>query len=81
MQVLGAQGALWREYIRTTEHLEYMAFPRTIALAEVLWTPRPRRDFADFRRRLARHEARLIQLNVAFRPIATWEQEARFPAR
>lgn len=80
-QVLGAQGALWREYIRTTEHLHYMAFPRTIALAEALWTPPARRNFADFRLRLSRHEMRLTELNVTFRPVATWEQEAGFPAR
>lgn len=80
-QVLGAQGALWREYMRTTEHLHYMAFPRTIALAEALWTPPARCDFADFRQRLSRHEARLTQLNVTFRPVAMWEQEAEFPTR
>lgn len=80
-QILGAQGALWREYIRTTEHLHYMAFPRAIALAEALWTPPARRNFAEFRQRLATHEARLIQLGVAFRPVAVWEQEATFPAR
>jgi hexosaminidase len=73
--ILGAQGQLWSEYIRSTDHLEYMAFPRLIALAEVTWSPLAQRDFTSFRQRLASHETRLSHLNVAFRPIATWEQE------
>jgi hexosaminidase len=79
--VLGAQCAIWSEYIATAAHLEYMAFPRAIALAEVTWTPADRRDFADFRRRLAVHEARLAHLNVRYRPVATWELESTFPPR
>merc|ERR1740123_3039702 len=38
--VLGAQGQLWSEYIPTSEHLEYMAHPRSMALAEISWTPK-----------------------------------------
>ena len=36
--ILGAQANLWAEYVPTTEHVEYMVFPRAIALAEVNWT-------------------------------------------
>ncbi len=36
--VLGAQGALWTEYIKTPRHAEYMLFPRLAALSEVLWS-------------------------------------------
>ena len=36
--VLGAQGALWTEYIKTERHAEYMLFPRLGALSEVLWS-------------------------------------------
>lgn len=35
--VLGAQGQLWREYMPTTRHVMHRAFPRMLALAEVLW--------------------------------------------
>ena len=38
--VLGTQGQLWSEYIPTAEHIEYMAFPRMCALAEVAWSPK-----------------------------------------
>ena len=36
--ILGCQGQLWGEYIKTWDKLEYMAFPRMAALAEVAWT-------------------------------------------
>lgn len=52
--ILGAQGNVWTEYILTPEHVEYMAAPRMLALAEVLWTPKDLRDEASFVRRLER---------------------------
>jgi hexosaminidase len=79
--ILGVECAIWSEYISTVEHLEYMAFPRAIALAEVAWTPAARREFAGFRRRLAGHEARLSHLNVRYRPVATWGLEPAYPPR
>ncbi|MGE5360211.1 MAG: beta-N-acetylhexosaminidase [Bacteroidales bacterium] len=62
--VLGAQGQLWTEYIQTPRQLEYMAFPRACALAEVVWTPPAAKDFADFVRRLDVHARRLAILDV-----------------
>lgn len=41
--ILGAQANLWTEYITTTTHAEYMIFPRLLALAEVVWTPREKK--------------------------------------
>jgi hexosaminidase len=66
--VLGMQAALWSEYITTPDHLEYMAFPRTIALAEVAWSAPEQRDFADFLQRLGTHETRLAHWHVKLRP-------------
>lgn len=57
--VLGAQGQLWTEYIADVARLDYMAYPRACALAEVLWTPLGQRDYGDFLRRLALHRQRL----------------------
>jgi hexosaminidase len=65
--VLGAQGQLWTEYMPTPRQVEYMAFPRLTALAEVVWTPRERKDWADFRRRLDVHLRRLDALQVNYR--------------
>jgi hexosaminidase len=62
--ILGAQGNVWTEYILTPEHVEYMAVPRMLALAEVLWTPKEKRNEADFIRRLDSEFPRLGELNV-----------------
>lgn len=48
----GVQANLWTEYVPTTQHADYMTFPRLSALAEVAWTPQNERDFNDFAGRL-----------------------------
>ncbi|CAL1144468.1 unnamed protein product [Cladocopium goreaui] len=51
--VLGIQGQLWSEYIRQgARNLDYMAWPRGCALAEVAWSGEQRPGFQDFRERL-----------------------------
>jgi hexosaminidase len=50
--ILGAQANVWTEYIGNSAKLEYMIFPRMIAMAEVLWTPKAKKDWKDFERRL-----------------------------
>lgn len=67
-RVLGGQGQLWTEYIATRDYLDYMAYPRACALAEVLWTPKARRNYACFAARLAAHRARLAVQGVAACP-------------
>ncbi len=62
--ILGAQGNVWTEYILTPEHVEYMSVPRMLALAEVLWTPKAKRDEADFIRRLENEFPRLEAMKV-----------------
>lgn len=64
--ILGAQGNVWTEYILTPEHVEYMAVPRMLALAEVLWAPKEKRNEADFMRRLEAEFAHLDMLAVRF---------------
>jgi hexosaminidase len=64
--ILGAQGNLWTEYIPTPAQAEYMAYPRAIALAEVVWSPKEKRDYADFAERLSQHMKRLDVLGVNY---------------
>ena len=44
----GVQANLWAEYIPTPEHLEYMIYPRILALAEVAWSPVANKNYEDF---------------------------------
>lgn len=53
--VLGSQGQLWTEYMKDYAHVEYMAFPRACALAEILWIDSDARDFQSFERRIETH--------------------------
>ncbi len=62
--ILGAQGNVWTEYIHTPEHVEYMAVPRMLALAEVLWSPKEKRHEKDFIQRLEAEFPRLDSLLV-----------------
>lgn len=68
-RVLGAQFQLWSEYIPNSRHMEYMAYPRGCALAEVVWSPAGPRDVDEFRKRLEVHLERLRALDVNFRPL------------
>lgn len=65
--ILGAQATLWTEYIPSLSHLEYMAFPRLCALAEVMWSPPPSRDWESFTGRVLVQEQRLDQLGINYR--------------
>jgi hexosaminidase len=66
--ILGAQGNIWTEYIPNLKQVEYMAFPRLSALAEVAWSPKESRNFNDFVQRLKPDSQRLEQLGVSYRP-------------
>ena len=65
--VRGAQVQLWTEYIATRDHLDYMAFPRLCAFAEVVWGSAG--DVDEFEVRLRRHLERLAARGVNFHPL------------
>lgn len=50
--VQGAQGNVWTEYMAYPSKVEYQIFPRMSALSEVLWSPKEKRNWADFEKRL-----------------------------
>lgn len=61
---LGVQANTWTEYIPTPEHLEYMMFPRALAVAEIGWTPQEKRDWQDFKPRINAHIPVLQQMGL-----------------
>ena len=77
--ILGAQGNIWTEFIWTPQEVEYFAFPRAAALAEVCWSPVQNRSFKEFRPRLEWHLKRLDQLEVNYRkldaPLGEWNPD------
>lgn len=67
--ILGVQGQLWTEYLQTGRDVEWNAFPRLIALAEVGWTAQDKRQYPDFLARLKVHLQRLKILDVNVHPL------------
>lgn len=53
--ILGAQANVWTEYIATEQQVEYMIFPRLLALSEVLWGTANPSQFPQFKQRVAKH--------------------------
>jgi hexosaminidase len=64
--IAGVEATFWSETIGSLDDLEYLAFPRLAAVAELAWTSEGSRDWSDFRRRVGRHGARWTALGVNF---------------
>ena len=62
--ILGVQANTWTEYIQTPEHLEYMMFPRALAVAEIGWTPQELRTWEDFKLRMNAHISKLQGMGI-----------------
>lgn len=62
--ILGAQANLWTEYMPTSDNVEYMAFPRVSAMAEVVWSSKTNRNWNLFRNRMLTDFKRYEQLNI-----------------
>ncbi|MBD8524862.1 beta-N-acetylhexosaminidase [Pseudomarimonas arenosa] len=76
-RLLGIQGNLWTEHIRTERRVSHMGFPRLAAVAELGWSAAERRDFAQFRKRLKGFFAHYAAVGIgAANPFAAAEPSA-----
>ena len=71
--VIGVEGDIWSETLSNLSDVDYMAFPRLLALMEVAWSPSVQRSatspaYHDFLQRLAMQGARLQAASVNFYP-------------
>ncbi|MBE9491350.1 MAG: family 20 glycosylhydrolase [Bacteroidetes bacterium] len=64
--ILGVQGNVWTEYIKTPEHVEYMSVPRMIALAEVAWTRTKYKGWDNFIERMENQYPRLDLMDINY---------------
>ncbi|MDT8915078.1 beta-N-acetylhexosaminidase [Amycolatopsis sp. PS_44_ISF1] len=80
----GVQAQIWAEHLDTVRRVDYAAFPRLAAFAELAWSP-PGRDFAEFLPRLRDHHLpRLDALGVEYRPLDgphPWQTRPDAPGR
>ena len=60
--ILGGQGNLWTESVPNDRQAEYMTWPRAMALTEVFWSPKDKRNWNDF---LTREQYHFKYMDVA----------------
>jgi len=93
--ILGAQANVWAEYMLNPKKVEYMIFPRMAALSEVLWSPKEKRNWKDFEKRLqtqfkrydlwkANYSKAYLDLNASVLPTqdfygVLWKLESKNP--
>jgi hexosaminidase len=70
--ILGVQANLWAEFMRSEERVEYQAFPRAAALAEVAWTAPRHIDWKSFSERLPAQLARYDSLGIHYAKQTEW---------
>jgi len=63
--IMGGEACLWTEFL-PQDKVYAQIFPRLLALAEVVWSPREARDYGDFSARVQRNEARYEQMGVKY---------------
>lgn len=66
--IKGGQGNLWTEQVYNMRHAQYMTWPRGMALAEALWSPKEKRDWKAFVPRVEEHFRRLDLADVKYAP-------------
>lgn len=64
--VLGVQGNIWTEYMTTSEQVEYMAFPRMLAMSEVAWSADENKNYDSFINRVEYFHKRLDAMDINY---------------
>ena len=64
--ILGNQGNLWSEQLQNIRNVEYMAWPRLMAIAEVAWSPKTSKDWSRFTNKVESHFAILDSLQIKY---------------
>lgn len=66
--IKGGQANLWSEQLYTFRHAEYMTWPRGMAIAEALWSPKNKRDWDNFFTRVEKQFPRFDAAEVKYSP-------------
>lgn len=64
--ILGAQANVWTEYILNEKHVEYMVFPRILALSEVVWGTSDKGKYDQFAERVIAFFPRLEKMGINY---------------
>ena len=66
--IKGGQANLWTEQVYNTRHMQYMTWPRAFAIAEALWSPKEKRNWEFFSKRVESHFRRLDMAEIKYGP-------------
>ena len=66
--ILGGQANLWTEQIYNMRHLEYMLWPRAMAISEAVWSPKYKRNWNDFSQRVEMQFPRFQEAEIKYAP-------------
>lgn len=65
-RLMGVQASMWTEFCNRPEDVTYQIFPRLAALAETAWSPKGRKDWNSFLKRLDKYLAHLDAKGVVY---------------
>lgn len=66
--IRGGQANLWTEQVYNMRHAQYMTWPRALAVAEVLWSPKEKRNWNGFVPRVEKQFERMDAAQVKYAP-------------
>ena len=66
--IKGGQANIWTEQIANVRHLQYMAWPRAFAMAEVLWSPKEKKNWNSFVTKVEQHFKRYDIREIKYAP-------------
>jgi len=66
--ILGGQANLWTEQVYNIRQVEYMTWPRGMAIAESVWSPKEKKNWNDFYPRVEKQLPRLSEAEIKYAP-------------
>ncbi len=66
--IKGGQANLWTEQVYNMRHMEYMVWPRALAISEALWSPKDKREWDDFASRVEKQFKRFDEAEIKYAP-------------
>lgn len=74
--ILGIEAPLWTETIEDAKAMDYMIYPRLLGYAEIGWTPKDARNWAEYKIRLEHQGERMENLGINYYNDNTvWERK------
>ncbi len=75
--IKGGQANLWTEQIYNMRHLRYMVWPRAFAISESLWSPKNKKNWYNFYKKVENHFVRFDAAEKKYAP-SMYDPEFKF---